>query len=103
MMMDVAAVQGIAGDLQGSAGAVNDAALRVAEVLRGFEPVGAGREYQAAGERLERGLDDVRRSLFSWAHCVRDCGSALQASASSCTGVDQSTAVNLGAVAGAFE
>jgi hypothetical protein len=34
---------------------------------------------------------------------VQDCGSALQASASSCTGVDQSTAVNLGAVAGAFE
>ncbi|MGW0182837.1 hypothetical protein [Nocardia sp. NPDC003345] len=103
MLMDVAAVQGIAGDLQGSAGAVNDAALRVAEVLRGFEIADAGRDYQAAGERIGRGLDDMRRSLFAWANCVQDCGSALQASASSCTGVDQSTAVNLGAVAGSFE
>lgn len=103
MLMDVAAVQGIAGDLQTTAGTVNDAALRVADALRGFEPAGAGRDYQAAGERIGRGLDDVRRSLFAWAHCVHDSGSALQASASSCTGVDQSTAVNLGAVAGAFE
>ncbi|MGW0006089.1 hypothetical protein ACWDT6_19895 [Nocardia grenadensis] len=102
MLMDVAAVQGIAGDLQGSAGVVNDSAVRVADALRGFDTAGAGRGYQSSGERLGRGLEDLRRSLFSWANCVQDCGSALQASASSCTGVDQSTAVNLGAVAGAF-
>lgn len=103
MLMDIAAVQGIAADLRGSAGVVDAAALRIADVLRGFEPTSAGRDYQAAGERLERGLDGLRRSLFSWAHCVQDCGSALQAAASSCLGVDQSTAADLGAVAGAFE
>lgn len=103
MLMDVAAVQGIAADLQGSAGGVNDAALRVAEVVREFESADAGRDYQTAGEKIGRGLDDTRRLLFSWANCVQDCGTALRASASSCAGVDQSTAVNLGAVAGSFE
>ncbi|WP_063130461.1 hypothetical protein [Nocardia fusca] len=103
MLMDVAAVQGIAGDLHGSAGTVNDAALRIADAVRGFETTAAGRTYQSAGERLTTGLEGLRRVLFCWANCVHDCGSALQASAGSCTGVDQSTAVNLGAVAGAFE
>ncbi|MFI1462821.1 hypothetical protein [Nocardia carnea] len=103
MLMDVAAVQGIAGDLRGSANTVNDAALRVADASRGFDTAGAGRGYQSVGERVGRGLDDLRRSLFAWANCVQDCGSALQASADSCAGVDQSTAVNLGAVAGGFE
>jgi hypothetical protein len=103
MFMDVAAVQGIASDLQGSAGAVNDSAVRVADALRAFDTAGAGRDYQSAGERLGSGLEGLRRALFSWANCVQDCGSALQASAGSCTGIDQSTATNLGAVAGAFE
>lgn len=40
MLMDVATVQGIAGDLQGSAGAVNDSAVRVADTLRGFDTAG---------------------------------------------------------------
>lgn len=103
MLMDVAAMQRIAGDLRGSAVTVNDAALHIADALRGFETADAGRGYQSAGERLAGGMEDLRRSLFSWANCVHDCGSALQDSADSCAGVDQSTAVDLGAVAGAFE
>lgn len=103
MLMDVAAVQSIAGALQGSAGTVNDAALRVSVTVAGFATTDTGRDYQAAGERLGLGLDGLRRILFSWANCVHDCGSALQASADSCAGVDQSTSANLGAVDGAFE
>lgn len=103
MLMDIGAVQGIAGELRGSADEVNAAALRTADCLRGFETADAGRDYRAAGERLGQGLGDITRYLFSWANCVHDCGTALWASASSCTGVDQATATNLGAVAGAFE
>ncbi|WP_328389535.1 hypothetical protein [Nocardia sp. NBC_00416] len=103
MLMDVGAVQGIAGALRNSAGAVNDAALRTADSLRAFETTDAGRDYGPAGERLGQGFDEIRRYLFSWANCVHDCGTALQASANSCAGVDQSTAANLGAVAGVFE
>ncbi|MGW5386648.1 hypothetical protein [Nocardia sp. NPDC003963] len=103
MLMDIAAVQGIAGELQGSAGEVNAAALRAADCLRGFETADTGRDYGAIGERLGAGLGDISRYLFSWANCVHDCGTALRASADSCAGVDQATATNLGAVAGAFE
>ncbi len=103
MLMDIAAIRGIADSLQQSAGTVNDAALRVSDSSRGFETSDTGREYQAMGERLGNGLHDLGRFLFSWANCIHDCGSALQADADSCVGVDQSTATNLGAVAGAFE
>ncbi|MBF6349347.1 MULTISPECIES: hypothetical protein [Nocardia] len=103
MLMDVGAVQRIAGDLRGSAVAVDDAAVRVADTLRGFDASCTGRDYGSVGEQLYRGLDGVRRSVFAWANCVQDCGSALQASADNCAGVDQSTAINLGAVAGVFE
>ncbi|WP_062999077.1 hypothetical protein [Nocardia jinanensis] len=103
MLMDIAAVQGIAGELRGSAGEINAAALRAADCLRGFESSDAGRDYRTTGERLGQGLADISRYLFSWANCVNDCGTALRASADSCAGVDQATATNLGAVAGVFE
>lgn len=103
MLMDVSAVQSIAGALQGSAATVNDAAQRVSDTLVGFETSHTGRGHQAVGERLSLGLDGLRRFIFSWANCVHDCGSALQASADSCAGVDQSTSTNLGAVSGVFE
>ncbi|MFR9752774.1 hypothetical protein ACL02S_17295 [Nocardia sp. 004] len=103
MLMDVPAVQGLARDLRGSAMTVNDAAVRVAGCVREFDPMGAGRDYRAQGDRLGRGLEEVRRYLFTWANCVHDCGEALEASANSYRDVDQSAASNLGAVTGAFE
>ncbi|WP_459548316.1 hypothetical protein [Nocardia sp. X0981] len=102
MLMDVTAVQGIADDLRDSAGTVNNAALRIADAVRGFETADAGRTYQSAGERLVTGLDELRRSLFAWANCVHDCGTALRAGADGYTETDQSTAVDLGAVPGAL-
>lgn len=102
MLLEVSLVRGVARDLQGSGRVVNDAAARVAGSRPGFDVGKAGRDYRECGERLEEGLDGARRYLFAWANCVYDCGSALQASADSCVGVDQSTATTLGAVEGAF-
>lgn len=102
MLLDVPMVQGIARALQGSGQAVNDAAARVTDSIAGFDAGKAGRDYRGYGERLGDGLDGARRYLFAWANCVYDCGSALQASADNCAGVDRSTATELGAVEGAF-
>ena len=79
MLMDTPAVRRVAKDSAGPAGAVNDAAVRVDDALRGFDTANSGREYRSAGEQLGRGLDDLRRSLFTRCDCVRGCGSALQA------------------------
>ncbi|MEV0711602.1 hypothetical protein [Nocardia aurea] len=102
VLMDVAALQRISRDLKFSASAVNDSAVRVSGSVRDFVAGSAGQHYRRQGEQMEKAFETLRRSLFASANCVNDCGDALEVCAASYVGVDQTTATDLGAVAGVF-
>ncbi|MCM6776127.1 hypothetical protein NDR87_19470 [Nocardia sp. CDC159] len=88
--MDVAGLQGIAGDLKWSAQAVNDSARRVFGAAQSFDATCAGRAYSVQGGRVATALEGVALRLFAWANCVDDTGGALSTAAAGITGVDQS-------------
>lgn len=97
MLMDVASVQAIAGDLTRSAGVVNDSARRVTAAGASFEAGHAGRDYHAEGERVARALATIGAHVFMWANCVHDTGATLQTAAHANRNTDATTATTLNA------
>lgn len=95
MELDVAAVRGIAEDLERSAQSVNSSTQRVANAGQEFDATAAGADYRSQGNRISQALTDVAAHLYGWANCTNDTAGVLGHAVNTNVSVDQTNATNL--------